>query len=112
MPCRKTNIFDLFHREVGICRHTSLLWLYIDDNQQWIRGIFLEELVDLQIGGPQFWSRVVPAYALLPRIDLFEHIVHRLDIVVIKEPHRRILLIFFERNYATRSVQLEYPLYL
>jgi len=30
---------------------------------------------------------MIPSYQLLPRIDLLEHIVHRLNIVVIQKPY-------------------------
>lgn len=29
---KSTYILDLVHRKVCICRHTSLLWLYVDDD--------------------------------------------------------------------------------
>ena len=57
-----TYVLDLFHREVRICGYARLLWLDIDDDQQWVWRVALEELVDLEIGRPQLGSRVVPSY--------------------------------------------------
>lgn len=78
-----THVFDLLDGKVGVGRHADFLWLDIDDDEERVGRVALEELVDLEVRGAQLGASVVPADELLSRIDLFEHVVHRLDVVVI-----------------------------
>lgn len=93
-----TYIFDLFHRKVRICRHAHILRLHVYDDQQRVRRVSLEQIVDLQVACSQLRPRVIPSYQLLPRVDLLEHVVHALDIVVVKKPDGWILVVLLKRN--------------
>lgn len=58
----KAYILDLIDGKVRICGNTGLLWLDINNDQQRVRCVALEELVDLEIRSPELGSRMVPAY--------------------------------------------------
>lgn len=73
--------------------------MHVDDNEERVGRVSFEQLVDLEIACAQLGARVIPADQLLARVDLLEHIVHSLDVVVVNEPHRRVLLIFLKRNW-------------
>lgn len=40
-------------------------------------------------------------------IDFLEHVVHRLDIVVVKVPYTRVFVILFKRNCESKNVQTD-----
>lgn len=86
-PSPSTHISDLLNRKVCIRRHPHLFRLHIDNDEKRIWCVSFEQLVDSQIRSPQLRTSVVPSYQLFPRIHLLEHVVHRLDVVVIDEPY-------------------------
>lgn len=80
-------IFNLLDGKISVCWYADFLRLHIYDDQKRVRSVPFEELVDLQVGCSQLRSRVIPSYKLFSSVDLFEHVVHRLDIVVVQKPY-------------------------
>lgn len=93
-------IFDLLDSKVSVSGDTRLLGLDVNDDEQRIWCVALEKLVDFEIRSAKLGARVVPTNELLACVNFLEHLDHRLDVVVVKEPHRRVLVILFEGNCA------------
>lgn len=106
----QTHVLDLFYCEVCISRHARLLRLDINNDQQRIRRVSLEQLVDLQIRRTQLRPGVIPAYQFFAGVYFFEHVVHVLDVIVVQKPHGGIIVVFFERNWiqANASVRIRW----
>jgi hypothetical protein len=94
----QTYVLDLVNSKVGIGWYADILGLNVDDDEKGVGCVTLEQLVDFQIRGAQLWASVVPSDELLAGVDLLEHVVHGLNVVVVKEPHGRVLLILLERH--------------
>jgi hypothetical protein len=93
----QTYVLDLVNSKVGIGWYADILGLNINDDEKGVGRVALEQLVDLQIRGAQLGASVVPSDKLLAGVDLLEHVVHGFDVVVVKEPHGRVLFILLER---------------
>jgi hypothetical protein len=94
----QTYVLDLVNGKVGIGWYADLLGLDVNDDEKGVGCVALEQLVDLQIRGAQLGASVVPSDKLLAGVDLLEHVVHGFDVVVVKEPHGRVLFILLERH--------------
>jgi len=73
--------------------------MHVDNNEERVGRVTFEELVDLEIACAQLGARVIPADQLLARVDFLEHVVHSLNVVVVNEPHRWVLLILLEWDW-------------
>lgn len=92
----QTYVLDLVNSEVSIGWYANVLGLDVNDDKKGVGRVALEQLVDLQVRSAQLGAGVVPSDQLLAGVDLLEHVVHGFDVVVVKEPHGRVLFIFLE----------------
>ena len=113
-----TYVFDLLHSKVGVSRDSDSVWPNVNDDHHWPCNETLEEVVDLLIRGSQFRACMIPPNHPLFRcspksafsfaqqvigeqeltIDLLEHLVHPLDIIMVQEPRLAILLVLLKRD--------------
>lgn len=104
MGCSTTYVLDLLDRKVCICGNARLLWLDVNNDEEGVWCVSLEQLVDLEIRCAQLGAGVVPSDQLLSGVDLLEHVVHALDVVVVQEPHGWVLLVLFKGNWQFVSL--------
>mmetsp|Transcript_9311 Transcript_9311/g.27349 ORF Transcript_9311/g.27349 Transcript_9311/m.27349 type:complete len:328 (-) Transcript_9311:327-1310(-) len=78
---------------------------HVDDDEYRLRAVAPEQLVEPEVVLADERPRAVEALDALLRVNLLEHGVHVLQEVVVQVPHRRVLLVLFERYaIAVRDV--------
>jgi hypothetical protein len=103
-------VFDFFNGKVGVCGDSlgGVDRVDVDDDEDRVWDVIPEESVDGEIGAAEFGTRVVPSDDFftgytqnshpirVSTIDLFEHVVHVLNVSVVQEPYIRVFVIFFK----------------
>jgi hypothetical protein len=86
-------IVDFFSCSIGFSRQSKLPGLGIDDHQNRVGTVASDQFINSDIILVQLGARVVPAHNLFTGVHLLEHAVHVLQVVVVQEPHRPVLVV-------------------
>jgi len=95
---RGTIVVDLLHGYVRLRGQTQILGLGIDDDQHGVGTVTADQLVDGDVVLVELGPCVIPAHNTFPGVHLLEHAVHVLQVVVVQEPHRLVLVVLVEGN--------------
>jgi hypothetical protein len=75
-----------------------LLVLDSDHNEDWVRVISPENLINLDVTLLDIGTSRVPTQDLFSRVDFTHHVEHLLVVNVIEEPDAWLILVFLKRN--------------
>lgn len=101
---RRAVLVHLLDGDVRLRRQAEILGLRIDDHQHRIRTVAPDQLIDGDVVLVQLRTGVIPADDALAGVHLLEHAVHVVQVVVIEEPHRLVLVVLVEGHCVNAKV--------
>jgi hypothetical protein len=90
---------SFFLSEVCFSRQADLLLILdSDNNEDWVRIVSPEDLINLNITLLDIGTSRVPTQDLFARVDFTHHVEHLLVINVIEKPDAWLIFVFLKRN--------------
>merc|ERR1712008_77562 len=96
--CGCAVVMNFLYSSISFGWQTDAINSGINNHQNRLFAIFSDQIIDGDIVWMQFRTCVIPSKDSLFSVDLLEHCIHLLKVLVIKVPNRRVFFIFIKRN--------------